>query len=263
MMPVRTVTYLELNYIMKTQACLAFTALAIALTGAPATAATFSYDITDANTWKEKAGDLTELTTTFNDTTNAFTWSSTFSKNATDTLPDGGWLVVNNGPEPSASKTETIIFYMDGLNNQVSAYDYDGSQKGQTWKTSDLLGTEALEVTDSGDDRTLSFSWDLSNIHSQTDTYGEDWTGAAFGDTVGIWLHGVGGLETEYAADGSLSNFKYAGAQKTAFDIKSQTTALLSDDSNNTKDIPEPGMVMALGMTAAAAAFTKRRKAYA
>jgi len=248
---------------MKTQACLAFTALAIALTGAPATAATFSYELTDEPTFQSNAGDLTALTTTFDDQSDLFTWSSTFSaKTSTDELPEGGWLVVNDGPAPKNFANENVIFYLDGINEQVSAYNYNGDKKSASWETGKFLGTQNLEVKNEGDDRTLAFSWDMTSINGMTDTFGSEWKGTSFAEKVGIWYHTADKLALDYSGDDRLSKFDYEFANKTIFDKKLRDTTVVAGDSD-TQDIPEPGMVMALGMTAAAAAFTKRRKAYA
>lgn len=247
---------------MKTQACLAFTALAIALTGAPATAATFSYELTDENTFQSNAGDLTALSTTFDDQSALFSWSSTFSaKASTSELPEGGWLVVNDGPAPKNFVNENVIFYLDAINDQVSAYNYIGDKKSASWETGEFLGTRTLDVTNEGDDRTLAFSWDMTSINGMTDTFGPEWKGTAFDDQIGIWFHAADQLELDYSdADGQLSKFDYEYKNKTIFDKKLRNTTVVADD---TQDIPEPGMIMALGMTAAAAAFTKRRNAYA
>ncbi|MEN8446650.1 MAG: hypothetical protein ABG776_16750 [Cyanobacteria bacterium J06555_13] len=248
---------------MKTQACLAFTALAIALTGAPATAATFSYDVTDAAVHKKNiaAGTFDAISTTFNDVTNQFTWSSTFGYNADkETLAESAWLVVNDGPHPNKKTSEHIIFYLDGVNKKVTAYNYDDTKGAKSWRTTNFLGTEDLAVATTPQTNTLSFSWDLSSINNLTDKFGDTWQGAAFDEKIGIWFQAAAQSDINYAEDGRLTKFKLSGP-RSYYDVNKRSATSVLDDE--TQDIPEPGMIMALGMTAAAAAFTKRRNAYA
>lgn len=240
---------------MRIKSTLAFTGLAIAITGAPATAATFSYHVTGPG-GRDDAGETKEILTTFDDETNLFTWSSTFARNQlTNVLPDGGWLVVNNGPNPKAVVKEQAIFFLDGDAEKVSIYDYNGKKGPRSWKTSSFIDSTTLDVHDAPNgDRTFSFSFDATELNAMADTFGPDWKGVAFDEKIGVWFHGVDGLKTRYASDGSLRNFKYT--DMSAFDVAMQP----ADMDNDAESVPEPGMALALGMTAATAAFTKLRK---
>lgn len=235
---------------MKTQTALAFSALAIAITGAPATAATFSYHVTEFGN-RSQAGSHKEISTTFDDDTDLFTWSSTFTQNpTTGAIAEGGWLVVNDGPMPRKSVFENVIFYLDGSVNRVSAYAYDGDKAVKSWETSTFLDSTELEVNDTADgDRTLSFDFDMSTINSLQDTFGSAWEGTTFDEKIGVWFHGVDGLTTNYTNDGKLSQFEFK--KKTSFDVAMKDAK---------KSVPEPATTAALGMTMAAAAFTKLRK---
>ncbi|MEL7350898.1 MAG: PEP-CTERM sorting domain-containing protein [Cyanobacteria bacterium P01_A01_bin.116] len=241
---------------MKTPAYLAFSALAIALTGAPATAATFSYEATDIVIEKEGAGKIDAVSTTFNNVTDLFTWSSTVSADpTTGAISEDAWLVINDGPAPKKSKKESVIFYLDEAAEKVLAYDYDSSKFGKSWKYTTLLGSEDLEVTTDGDQKTYAFDWDLTEINGKTDVFGDDWKGAAFDEEIGIWYHALGDSAIEYEGE-AISDLSFTG--RTAYDISDGGSVVLGDE--NSESVPEPGTALALGFTAAAAMFTKSRK---
>lgn len=235
---------------MKAKVTLFLALVAITVTGAPAAAATFSYEAGGSG-YLTGAGKNKGIKTTFNDETELFTWSSTIKRNlTTGVIADGGWLVVNDGPMPRKTVLEQVIFYLDGKNEKVSAYVYDGNKKIQSWKTTDFLDSADLMVDDTiEDERTFYFDFDMSRINAMTDTFGPDWEGTSFDDKIGVWYHSVHDLATDYEDDGSLSKFSFE--KRTIFDIEMQDT---------TKSVPEPATAAALGMTVAAAAFTKRFK---
>ncbi|MGB3300039.1 MAG: PEP-CTERM sorting domain-containing protein [Phormidesmis sp.] len=225
--------------------------------GAPATAATFSYNPADIGKQGTNGGKLEQVNTTFDDVTDLFTWSSTFSRNPDNgNLAEGAWLVVNDGPNPRADKNEQAIFYLDGRANQnkVTAYNYNGAVKQQSWKNSTLLATTGLDVKDEGDNRTFSFSLDMTDINAMTDVFGSDWKGTAFGDKIGVWFHGLADFNADYGEDGGLSKFSFKPANRSVYDVT------LAHTDKEEESVPEPGVVLALGMTAAAALFSKRRK---
>lgn len=258
---------------MKIKACFAFAGLSIALTGASASAATFEYKL--ENPRNRGVGNLEKVSTSFNDTSDLFTFSSTFSSTADEGLAKGAWLLVNDGPQPDKNVKESVIFYLDGLNSQVSAYEYDGTQRANSWKTTTRLGSKALDVEQAGDNRTFSFNWDMTGINQM---FGSQWKGTAFDEKVGIWLHGMADFEAAYDADGNLSKFGLGTLETTTrLDVLYADTVtspdspvvVSPDDSQDSpvvvspgdsQEVPEPGIAIALGITAATAALTKRRK---
>lgn len=238
---------------MGIKSTMAFTGLAIAITGAPATAATFSYNATDIDVKNENAGKFKHISTTYDDESDLFSWSSTFSRAPKGTLAEAAWLVVNNGPNPRKNSTENVIFYMDGIKGQVSAYNYNGKKGAKSYLSSDLIATTHLDVDDSGDERTLSFNLDMTDINGMTDKYGSDWQGTSFDEKIGIWFHGLDNTSIDYDKNGRLTDFSFKGRSRSVLDIADEHT-------NGSESVPEPGTAAAIGMTVAAAAFTKLRK---
>ena len=230
---------------------IAFCAVGTAAT--PATAATFTFQKTDIDTiggLGKRAGIHKSATATFNDQTNWLTWSSTIERNLRhNSLAEGAWLVLSEGPNPSEDVDEYAIFYLDGTQQRVSAYQYDGSLGKESWQSTQFLGAAALSVTDNGDERTFSFEMDTSGINGMTDMFGTNWKGAAFGEEIGVWLHSVDRLKTDYTATGELSKFdyKYASWFDSGVPMATVQSASAGEDA---QDIPEPGSAIALGMFA-------------
>jgi len=232
---------------MRIKSALTLAALPILFALAPANAATYTFqgDNLGGNT---ATGDHTNITTTYNSNTHLLTWSSTFTENGSGTLAEGAWLVLSDGENPKENVDEYAIFYLDGHENTVSIYNYDGTNSSYSYQSENYLGSTALNVIDDGNDRTFEFSLDATDLNNDVNgLFGSEWDGAAFGDNIGIWFHGASNLTTEYAADGSLENFwpKTAGW----YDVENKTTTA----------VPEPGSVIALGLFAVGAA-TKLRK---
>ncbi|MEM9087375.1 MAG: PEP-CTERM sorting domain-containing protein [Cyanobacteria bacterium P01_F01_bin.53] len=256
---------------MKIVTSLALAVLSLALTSAPVSAVTFTFDTNRAG-GSSHAGTQTAFTTSFDDTTDLLTWSTTYKRNPdTNALADGGWLVLSEGDNPRADALQYAIFYLDGNNNKVLAYNYDPVDRKHSWRNSELLGETTLNITNSGSGstgadplvRTMDFSFDMTDINNRTDL-GTDWKGARFGEKVGIWFHAVDGLSTDYDASGRLTAFDHGVESR--FDTKALDTVPSDVDpisADSSKSVPEPTTVMAMGVFAAAAAFTKRRQASA
>ena len=184
-----------------------------------------------------KVGIHKSITTTFDDVTEELTWSSTFAKTSDGELPDGFWLVLSDGPNPKNHDYEYAIFYLDGIENKLTAYAYNGQNNSSSWNTNPFLGSwdgDNVSVVDNGNERTLSFSIDASEMNSRNDL-GDGWKGATFGEEVGIWFHAVDNLNTDYDANNHLTHFSGSGGW---FD----TGAL------KTEKVPEPGTIGAIGV---------------
>ncbi|MGC1306818.1 MAG: hypothetical protein WA885_06285 [Phormidesmis sp.] len=245
---------------MTTRVSLLLASLSVFIAGAPATAATFTYEVSDVG-GKTAAGFIKAISTTFDTDTDLFTWSSTFSRNpATNGLAEGGWLVISDGPNPEPSDEYAIFYYDSTTRDQVTIYNYDDIDRGaHSWRNSTLLDTTGLTITDSGDERTFDFSFDMTDINAMTDTFGPDWEGTSFGEEIGIWFHGLDGLTTAYAPNGSLTEFKFE--KESWFDIKNAPTGSVS------QAVPEPAGTAALGMFAGsmlmASAYRRRKQSAA
>ncbi|NJM97449.1 MAG: hypothetical protein HC800_09995 [Phormidesmis sp. RL_2_1] len=237
---------------MLTKTSLALTAISVIAISAPASAATFGYTNTDFSTnASQAAGIHKSITTTFNDITDEFTWSSTISRNTRNGhLADGAWLVVSDGPNPKGIDNELAIFYLDGINNKVSIYNYNGVNGNNSWKRTNpqLLGSIALNVNNSvADERTFSFNVDMTDINNLG--LSADWKGTSFSEKIGIWFHATSYSDMTYHnSSGRLKGYSFA--KQSYYDTAFQTTT----------DIPEPSSLAALGLFAAAAAASKLSK---
>ncbi|MEO0540999.1 MAG: hypothetical protein AAFZ80_09065, partial [Cyanobacteria bacterium P01_A01_bin.105] len=235
---------------MKSSLLASTLAIASVAVAVPAGAATFSFDSSTIG-GNSSVGVHERIQTTYDTETDWFTWSSTFSPNpANGNLADGAWLVVSPGPNPKSHAQEYVMFYLDGTvgNEQVSMYVYNGMNSSSSYVDNIYLGATDLQVEESGDERTFSFELDMTTINNldiaavNTDpTVTTDWVGTEFGEEVGIWFHGVEGLETAYNANGSLSDFSYSS--QGWYDARNLPT----------EQVPEPGLAFGLGFAAFAA----------
>ncbi|MBE9028226.1 PEP-CTERM sorting domain-containing protein [filamentous cyanobacterium LEGE 11480] len=178
-----------------------------------AQASDFIFDSTNVG-GNTNVGIHKHIRTTFNDETDLFTWKSTFKQKDNGLLANGGWLVISNGPNPKQHDKEFTAFYMDGVNNRLTAYSYDGQNGSGSWKNNKFLGSwdNVLQVdTDQAKgERTLSFALDMTDINGRDDL-GAFWKGTQFDESLGIWFHGAANLNAKYKADGSLKKFNYSG----------------------------------------------------
>ena len=231
----------------KTSALL--TTASVLLASAPAFATTFTFDSSNLPGATE-AGITKSITTSYNDNTDLFKWSSTYQRNkTTGLLADGLWLVANDGPNPKGHAGELAIYYLDGINQKVSIYEYDGSNSANSWATpGNFLGSTGLNVSKNGNDEiTFGFELDATDLNGKA--LSPIWKGTSFDKNIGLWVHGVTGLDAKYDANGKLTKFKYSGNQSYYDSNNNQATA-----------VPEPASTVALGLFAVAGAFVKRTK---
>lgn len=214
----------------------------------------------------DAAGKLLNANGSFNTVTNTFSWYGTYQKN-NGVLPQGFWLAVSPGPNPKGTNDELAIFYLDGSKTkpEVYVYGYNGFDGDTSFKdgskatgtqtpdrvlSSKLTPSDFFDITvknNADGTRTLGFTMNASKIQSHTPKYGNptNWTGAAFGDKVGIWWHPVSSLSTS-TTNGYLSKFSYG--KQGWFDGQNFTTTAT----------PEPATMVALG--AGLLAFARRRR---
>ncbi len=175
----------------------------------------FNYNI-DNPPGSAAAGDIKNVNTQYNETTKELTFSVTVEPTA-----DGFTLALNDGPNPKGHGGEMALFYFDASNAGtpvVTAYNYNGQNIQTSWKDgSGANGTQAPDqilssllnagafgsitsTTDASGNKVFSFSVDASILQNHNPTYGNasDWSGAEFGNEIGIWLHPVNELESSY-----------------------------------------------------------------
>lgn len=238
---------------MRIRTSLALASLAVLCAMAPAEATTFTFD-KDNTGGKLDVGQHANIKTTYNTETEFFTWSSTFRRDAVNgsgRLAEGAWFVISDGDMPVSNVDQYPIFYLDGLKERVSIYNYDGEVNERSYLNETLLDSFDLHVTEdtSAGERTFAFSLDATEINNKD--FGDDWEGVVFGEEIGIWLHGVDELTTAYNGE-ELTEFTFK--KQGWYDVENIPT--MSD----AEPVPEPGTVAALGLFAAAAASRLRKR---
>ncbi len=233
---------------------LAFVTPVIAFAGSVAEASTFSFnssiDPASGVAINNRAGNYEEIKTSFDDETDLFSWSSTFTANNHGNLADGGWLVISDGKNPKGGEQKYTMFYMDGDAEKLTAYTYNGVNGSNSWQDSNSVYLDSwdLSVSEGTDERTFSFDIDMTAINGRTDL-GADWEGTSFADEVGIWFHGVNDFEADYNVDGSLKDFGYLS--QGWYD---STTPI------DTKKVPEPTGMAGMAIAGLFAAKHLRRR---
>ena len=203
-------------------------------------------------------GEYQSVHAEFDSSTNRFLWSVTFS----DQITDGYSLAVNNGPNPKGHAGEMALLYFDATGGDVRvtgyAYNgvnslnsyYDGSPQGGTQAPDLLFASNGFEnasfitaasVMDNVDGtRVMTLEMDASLINGHNPFYpGPDgpseWTGVAFDEMIGLWMHPFKNLDTSYDQSGALTG--WSGSQG------------WFDGSNfDTTTVPAPGAMALLGM---------------
>ncbi|MFK7840399.1 MAG: VWA domain-containing protein [Bdellovibrionales bacterium] len=172
----------------------------------------------------DNAGDIKNVSTNYNETTNEFSFSVSIEDNA-----EGFTLAINNGPNPKGHGGEMALFYFDasGAEPIVSVYAYNGLNTQTSWKdggkedgtqpadkiltslTNDNAFSNISVTTDTDGNKIMQFTMDATNIIDHQPTYGPDgeWSGVGFDSSVGIWLHPSAGLETSYDENGYLTRW--------------------------------------------------------
>ena len=185
-----------------------------------------------------RAGDIKNVSTSYNETSKMFTFSMTVDSSA-----DGMYFAVNNGPNPKGTPGEMAFFYIDGTGADpvATVYGYN-AQDANSWKDgSNANGTQAPDkilsslsnpnafddvsvTTDANGNKVFSITMDVTSIQNHDPIYGPDgvWTGAQYDDKFGVWSHAVSGLDTSYGADGFLTNWSFV--QNSYFDTANQST---------------------------------------
>lgn len=242
---------------------------AIACFATVANAQTKQWNFDPSSSYNSGGGTIKSAVSTFNQVTKRFTFSADFGNvPGTNHKTDGFWLVVSPGANPKGHAGELSIFYFDASKSTgpvLTTYTYNGVNGSNSYKNGNGLGSAPDTIAssiasqswinnmtkqDMGGTRRLSFDIDAAVIQNHTPKYpgpggAGDWTGAAFGNEIGVWFHPVSGLSTQYNQKGYLTNFNYC----------SQGWF----DANNQKTTPEPASMVVLG--AAIAALAKKRKA--
>lgn len=173
------------------------------------------------------SGIINKITSTFDSVTNQFSWTANFSS-CNGQIPDGYWLVVNNGPNPKGHAGELVIFYFDAtdLNNpEMTVYTYNGQNGYNSFQDGDgetagiqtpdrihstLTGDQSFlleidAVDEANGTRTLHFKINATTIKQHVPAYPDaldPWYGAGFDDYAGYWFHPVSNASVAYCNAG-------------------------------------------------------------
>ncbi len=175
----------------------------------------------------DEAGVVSSVTTEYDSDTQQLSFLAAFEPEpGTGQLPDGFFLVINDGPDPKGIEGKYAILYFDGVSGPdpvLTAYAYNGENGADSFFdgaegpgiqapdpiistiSSPLWGPTASSVDTPGG-RVLSFTLDASLLNSHSPAYGSDadWFGMGFDETIGIWLHPYSKLHPAYGSDGFL-----------------------------------------------------------
>ncbi len=201
-----------------------------------------------------RAGDIKDVSINYNETTDSFSFEMVISDAPGRKTTDGFTLAINDGPNPKGHAGEMALFYFDNSGGEpvVSAYGYNGKNNFSSFKDGDSArGKQApdqiltsladdnpfidISATVNGDGHhVFSFSMDASDVVDHVPLHGDssDWTGVSFEDMIGVWLHPMANLKTDYNDDGFLTKWNYS--KQGWFDTANQETEtmVMGGDTN-------------------------------
>ena len=239
----------------------------IAILGAVAIAASaqadvyqwdWSADVDGTSGLNMAGGEFQSILAQFDSDTNRFLWQVTFA----DQITDGYMLAVNNGPNPKGHAGELGLLYFDasGGNARVTGYAYNGVNSLSSYRdgspaagiqapdlifAADSFGNDSsimvATVEDIGTTRVMTLEMDASFLNNRAPAYpgpegpGE-WTGLAFDELLGLWMHPMVGMNTNYGQQGELLSLGY------------QSKGWFDANNFSTTTVPAPGAMALLGM---------------
>ncbi|MGN7439345.1 MAG: VWA domain-containing protein, partial [Alcanivorax sp.] len=159
-------------------------------------------------------GDIKNITTCYDENTNQFSFEMKI-----DDVSEGFTLAINGGPNPKGHANEMALIYFDASGSEpvITIYNYNGLNTQTSWQGSEIVSSIATAdifsnisvTTDGSGNKIFSFEMDATTIQEFSND--PDWTGVSFADQLGMWLHPVKGLDTDYDADGFLTQWSTGG----------------------------------------------------
>jgi hypothetical protein len=145
-------------------------------------------------------GDLSQgIQLTYNPALSSLRITTAFKNNAVD----GYWLAISPGGNPKGVGNELAVLYLDLKNDKYAVYNYNGSNGATSFSTP---GSTFLKGGDAGMTRagnTSTFNLNVDGINNGPLSGSGNWTGAEFGDKLGLWYHFFDG-DIRFNPDGSL-----------------------------------------------------------
>ena len=175
-----------------------------------AAATVYTYDVTNPS-GNHKSGQVTALSTSYDNNTDDFSWSHTISDTATQSS-DGFWLVVSGGANPKTHDAEYVIFYGDSDAGIVTAYEYNGLNSSNSYQSTQYIDSFDLDYSydNAAGEATFSFDLDATDINNLN--IASTWVGIEFEELLGYWLHPSVESSFSYASNGELDGFSKGGA---------------------------------------------------
>ena len=229
---------------------------------------TWSWEPGDGGSFSNSGGAFESVWGSYDAVSRTLAWEIAFS----DRIAEGFTLALNDGPNPKGNGGELGLVYFDATdvsNVRVSAFAYNGMNTQTSYRDgSALYGTQSPDlifgvspllenapsileasVLDDNAGRRLRLVLEATLINAHTPAYpgeggAEDWFGIGFGSSVGVWLHPVTSLTTEYDDEGVLSY--WSGRQGWL------------DGANFAADVPAPG-IAGVGVAGLTLASRRRR----
>ncbi len=105
----------------------------------------------------------------------------------TNSVPDAYWLAVSPGANPNGNSTELAIIYVDMRANRYAAYNYNGVNGNNSYVGGTLLSSGSTGAARNGN--SYSFNLNVNQINNGSFNSNAGWTGAEFGNEIGVWYH--------------------------------------------------------------------------
>ncbi|MGB4708313.1 MAG: Ig-like domain-containing protein [Fuerstiella sp.] len=176
----------------------------------------------------DAGGDIQQVSTSYNSTTNAFSFRVVIADAVGNGRTNGFTLAINDGPNPKGHGDEMALFYFDNSGSQpvVTAYNYNGQNDFSSYQDEALVSSlsadspfTSIEASyDENGNHVFSFNMNATSIVQHSD--GEDWTGVSFNKSLGMWLHPMTNVNTTYGDDGYLDSWSFSA--QGWFDTKDQ-----------------------------------------
>jgi len=207
-------------------------------------AAVFTHEVSNPN-GSARAGDITNFMVQYDDYTEQLLGTFTINENERrGTLANTSWMVLSGGANPKGNEDDLAILFMDYDSGTTWAYEYNGENDPSSYQTNSLIGTyeNSLSSTISSSTRTVTFDLDVSEIQAHGSD-NPDWTGASFGENIGVWYHpAVGSFESDES--GLIS---YAVSDAGYYDVGNRNTVHEVPEISSSSAISSLLLLLGLG----------------